>query len=233
MKKTTHLTDTEPHVRFAVLAADVALFTVLNGKLCVRLMTVDRPPHFKAQPGLPGGLIQPSETADDTAKRIVTERGHIEPKKAHLEQLYTFSRIDRDPRGRVVAVGYLGLVSATDLSAAETINTPQHYWQPIREATRLAYDHDEILLTALTRLRSRIHYTTLICKLMPKVFTLTELEATYTQIIGTGLDKRNFRKKILKLGILEETGNKRSDGAFRPAALYRFTSNKVREIEVL
>lgn len=234
MKNVPHPTrDPETHVRFAVLAADVALFTILDGELCVRLMTVNRPPHFVGQPGLPGGLIRPDETADETAKRLIEEKGLVEPKKVHVEQLYTFSRIDRDPRGRVVAVGYLGLVAAADLSTEEKVKTSEHYWLPVSEAKRLAYDHDEMLLTALSRLRSRVHYTTLISKLMPKAFTLTELETVYEQIIGTNLDKRNFRKKILKLGILEETGTKRTDGAFRPAALYRFTATKVREIEIL
>lgn len=220
-------------LRFAVLAADAAVFTAIDGVLCVRLMKVNRPPHFVDVPGLLGGLIHPQETAEETTRRMIAEKGQLDPKKLHLEQLYTFSRVDRDPRGRVVAVAYIALVPYDQLSLTEQSSTDQAYWTPLSKAKKLAFDHDEILQVALTRLRSRARYTTLIAKLMPKAFTLTELEGVFEAIIGTDLDKRNFRKKILKLGILEETGEKRAAGAFRPAALYRFSSTKVQDIEVL
>jgi 8-oxo-dGTP diphosphatase len=86
---------------------------------------------------------------------------------------------------------------------------------------------------AVKRLRSRISYTTLISKLMPKEFTLTELEQAYECILGTDLDKRNFRKKLLKLEVLSPLGKKRQKGRSRPAELYRFTSQDIKEIEVL
>lgn len=196
-------------------------------------MKVDRPPHFPGVPGLPGGLIAPTETAEAAAARVITEKGALTSTKLHLEQLATFSRLDRDPRGRVVAVGYLGLVPYENLTATEQTNTESHYWLPVSDAKRLAYDHDEILLTALSRLRSRIHYTTLIGKLLPREFTLTELERAYESILGNNLDKRNFRKKVLKLNIVTATGKKRADGAFRPAELYKMSSTKVETIAVL
>jgi 8-oxo-dGTP diphosphatase len=221
------------HLRFAVLATDVALFTIKGGELMVRVMNVNRAPQFINIPGLPGSIIHPEETAEVAAGRVIAERGGIDPKKIHLEQLYTFSDIDRDPRGRVVAVAYLGLTNFDSLTENEQAPTDSHYWLPVSKAKKLAYDHTAVLAMALTRLRSRLHYTTLISKLMPKTFTLTELESAFACVTGTTLDKRNFRKKVLKVGILEETGEKRADGAFRPAALYRFTSSKVRDIEVL
>jgi 8-oxo-dGTP diphosphatase len=223
----------EPHLRFAVLATDVALFTIRDQKLCVRLMTVHRPPHFPGIPGLPGGLIAPTETAETAAARIITEKGAVASTKIHLEQLATFSRLDRDPRGRVVAVGYIALVPFENLTTPEQANDNDRYWTPVSEATGLAYDHDEILLTALSRLRARIHYTTIIGKLLPREFTLTELEQAYESILGNNLDKRNFRKKVLKLGIVRGTGRKRASGAFRPAELYKMSSTKVETIEVL
>jgi len=224
---------TPEHLRFAVLATDITLFTLREGELCVRLMTVNRPPHFASVPGLPGGLIAPHETAEAAAARIIAEKGGVAKEKLHLEQLYTFSRLDRDPRGRVVAVGYLALVPFETLTEIEQSNTTDYYWLPVAEAKRLAYDHDEILLTAVQRLRSRVHYTTLIQKLLPREFTLTELEHAYESILGSDLDKRNFRKKVLKLAIVKSTGKQRALGAARPAALYRFSSTKLAEIEVL
>lgn len=222
-----------PHLQFAVLATDIALFTVKDGELLVRLIKVERPPYFPNNPGLPGGLIDPKETAEEAAHRHIQSKTSIASSKVYLEQLYTFSDIDRDPRGRVVAVAYIGLVSWNSLSTAEQNGTDKAWWSTIRDAKKLAYDHDDMLDVAVARLRSRTTYTTLLSKLMPSEFTLTELEQAYEGILKTQLDKRNFRKKILKLNILTELPHKRTGGKFRPAQLYRFTSSKIDEIEVL
>ena len=219
-------------LRFAILAADVVLFALREGQLLVRLIPINRPPHFKNMRGLPGGLLQPDETAHETALRQVKQKAHVDPKKVHVEQLYTFSALDRDKRGRVVAVAYLGLVPWESLTELERADTEGCFWVPVKSAKRLAYDHDEILSVAVARLRSRVSYTTLIQKLMPKEFTLTELEQAYEAVVGQDLDKRNFRKKILKLGIVAPLPHKKA-GKFRPAQLYKFASSKIDEIEVL
>lgn len=220
-------------LKFAILAADVALFTLRDSELYIRLIAVDRPPHFVNSRGLPGGLLQPAETAQEAAERQVKDKAHVGGSKTYLEQLYTFSRVDRDKRGRVVAVAYLGLVPWESLTASERADSRDVYWQRASTAKKLAYDHDEILQMAIARLRSRVSYTTLIQKLMPHEFTLTELEKAYESIVGKDLDKRNFRKKILKLGIVTPLPHKKSGGRFRPAQLYKFASAKVDEIEVL
>ena len=142
-------------------------------------------------------------------------------------------RLLRLLRGRVVAVAYLGLVPWAALSAAEQTDSENAQWVPVSKAGALAYDHDEILATAVARLRSRISYTTLLAKLMPSEFTLTELENAYACILQTALDKRNFRKKVLKLGILKELPRKRAAGRSRPAQLYRFAQKDVKEIEII
>lgn len=221
------------HLRFAVIAADVVLFTVRDNRLFVRLVRVDRPPHFLNRKGLPGGLIDPKETADEAVKRLVRTKGLVAEGKTHIEQLYTFSALKRDPRGRVVAVAYLALVPWERLSASEQADTSDAWWSPVTDAEHLAYDHDVMLATAIARLRSRVTYTTLIGKLMPHEFTLTELEHAYESILHADLDKRNFRKKILKLNFITPLPHKRTGGAFRPAQLYRFSSDKVKEVEVL
>ena len=231
MKK--HLFVSPRGIKFAVLATDTVLFTVHDGTLFVRLISVNNPPHFPHMHGLPGGLIAPKETAEEAAERHLETKAQIVPSKVYTEQLYTFSTIDRDPRGRVVAVAYLALVPWEKLSTAEQADTFETRWYPVSEVGKLAYDHNEILSVAIKRLQSRITYTTLLSKVMPKEFTLTELEQTYESVIKTDLDKRNFRKKILKLKILTALPRKRTGGRFRPAQLYRFTLDKVREIEVL
>jgi 8-oxo-dGTP diphosphatase len=221
------------HLRFAVLAADVALMTVRDGTLLIRLTPVNRPPHFPNTKGLPGGLIDPKETAEEAARRLLREKACVTSPDIYLEQLYTFSEVNRDPRGRVVAVAYTALVPWGSLSPEEQADTNDSWWVTPSSAHGLAYDHDFITATALARLRSRARYTTVLGKLMPNEFTLTELERVYESILRTDLDKRNFRKKILKLGVLTALKRKREGGAFRPAELYRFTSSKVTEIEIL
>jgi 8-oxo-dGTP diphosphatase len=220
-------------LRFAVLATDTILFTIRDGTLLVRVTEVNRPPFYTHARAFPGGLIHADETAEDAAARILREKSHIAVAKVHLEQLYTFSAIDRDPRGRVVAVAYLGLVPWDLLSEAERADDADAAWVPVSRATQLAYDHDAMLRVALMRLRSRVTYTTLISKLMPQEFTLTELELAYECILKTDLDKRNFRKKILKLHILKPLNKKRIAGRSRPAELYRFGSPVIQDIEVL
>ncbi len=221
------------HIRFAVLATDVVVFSFNERGLLTRLIKVDRPPFFINSRGLPGGLIDPKETADESAKRIVEKKIGISASKLYVEQLYTFSKIDRDPRGRVIAVAYMAFVPWDKLSKDEQSDTSESWWTPINSVKDLAYDHDEIFSVAINRLRSRITYTTLLVKLLPKEFTLTDFENVYESILGTGLDKRNFRKKILKLDILEPVTGKFLEGKFRPAQLYKFTSTKVKDIQVL
>ncbi|MES2006545.1 MAG: NUDIX domain-containing protein [Patescibacteria group bacterium] len=221
------------HLRFAVIAVDATLFTVHKGTLMVRLIRVNHPPLFVHTPGLPGGLITPEETAEQAAQRMIKAKAKISINSIYIEQLYTFSSVERDPRGRVVAVAYIGLVPWDALRNEEQLDTPEAFWSPVTTKEKLAYDHTEMLKVALTRLRSRITYTTLIQKLLPKEFTLTELEDMYKTILGTHLDKRNFRKKILKLKVLTPLSRTRSGGKFRPAQLYAFSSTAVKEIEIL
>ena len=220
-------------IRFAILATDAVVFTLRDGELLVRLIQVNRPPYFVNVQGLPGGLLDPTETAEEAAQRHIGAKAGIAASKVYIEQLYTFSRPDRDPRGRVVAVAYLGLVPWERLSPSEQQDTASCGWYPIKKARKLAYDHDEVVAMAYSRLRSRIAYTTVLCKLMPSTFTLTELETACEHILGTDLDKRNFRKKILKLNIIAPVKGKRTGGRFRPAQLYAFASAKVEEVDML
>lgn len=230
MKKST--ADNQ-HLKFAVLAADTCLFTLQDNQLYVRLIAVDRPPYFVNIAGLPGGLLTPQETAEQAALRHVSTKGHIAISKIYTEQLYTFSEVQRDPRGRVVAVTYLALVPWEQLSQQEQENTADTWWAPVQALPRLAYDHKEVIAVALRRLASRARYTSLISKLLPNEFTLTELEKAYESVVGIQLDKRNFRKKILKLRIIKKLPKQRSGLKHRPAFVYSFSSKKIQEIEIL
>ena len=220
-------------LRFAVLAADVILFAIREGRLVVRLIPVKHFPNSSAREGFPGGLLLPSENAEETALRILETKTGISAAHVHLEQLYTFSRVDRDPRGRVVAVAYLALVPWDALELHEQGECAGSRWVPVTSATGLAYDHDEMRILALERLRSRIVYTTIIQKLLPKEFTLTDLEEAYELVLGRPIDKRNFRKKIIKLNILKELAHRKEGGRHRPARLYCFQGKVIKDIGIL
>ncbi len=222
-----------PQLHFAVLAADTVLFTLRNEELLVRLISVQASSAYPRHKGLPGGLLQPKETAEQAALRHLEQKACITIKNVYHEQLYTFSAIDRDPRGRVVAVAYLALVPWEALSLAEQVAEPDAGWYPAKKLPRLAYDHAEIIRVASERLRSKIVYSTLIAKLLPKEFTLTELEKAYVAILEQPIDKRNFRKKILRQGFVEQLNKQRTGLKQRPASLFRFTSQTVQLIEVL
>jgi 8-oxo-dGTP diphosphatase len=212
---------------------DIAILSLREGKLVARFIRVDRPPFFDGIPGLPGGLIQPKETAEDAARRLIREKAGIRPDLVHLEQLYTFSQVDRDPRGRVVAVGYSAYVPWDKLSTSERGDTDSCWWDTVPLRGPLAYDHRTILKVALERLRARSGYTTIVSKLIPREFTLTELEQAYQAIIGTQLDKRNFRKKLKKLDLLKDMDKVKAGERWRPARLYSFKSPQVQNIEIL
>lgn len=223
----------EKHIRFAVLATDITLFTVKDDKLYVRVMNVNRPPYFINMPGFPGGLILPKETAEDAVARNIEEKGLVNSKKIYMEQLYTFSTLNRDPRGRVVSVAYIALVPWALLSAKEQMSNKEVWWQEIYPKNKMAYDHDKILSVALKRLKSRITYSTVSSKLVPNEFTLTQLEKVCEVVLGGDIDKRNFRKKLLKNKIVKKSKLKLTGVKHRPAHLYKFTSKKVVEVEMI
>ena len=220
------------NLHFAILAADTVLFTLRENSLWVRLIPVNTPPFFTNLHGLPGGLLKPDETAEQAALRHLEHKAQISPHKIYLEQLYTFSELNRDPRGRVVAVAYIALTPFDELSTSEQENSSSAQWESVNPLKHLAYDHNDIITTAIERLRSKITYTNLISKLLPKEFTLTELENAYQAILGAEVDKRNFRKKVLKLGLLKDLNKERRGLKQRPAKLYSFSTTKVVPIEI-
>ncbi len=216
-------------LRFAVLATDVAAFRIVEGELLVLLGRVNVPPFYVNRWGLIGGLIRPDETAEQSVDRLLRDKAGIG--KIYREQLYTFSAIDRDPRNRVVSVGYLAL-TAEDPQNAGT-GSLETRWLNVTAAPKLAYDHNEILAVALERLRSRIGSSNIVQHLLPRQFTLSELQRVFEIVLDRSLDKRNFRKKIGEIDLVKATGQMRHGGATRPAALYGFHDRQVRAFDVI
>lgn len=207
-------------IRFAALAVDVVCFRVKDGKLEILLGKVQSETNvFKGKWAHIGGLIEIKETAEDSVKRLLKVKAGIND--IYNEQLYTFSSIDRDPRGRVVSVAYIALANNDLEQDFENAGT-ETVWKTLPINTKLAYDHDEITKIAINRLRSKIIYTDIARYFMPKEFTLSELQKVYEAVTGELVDKRNFRKRILSLNILKDTKKTLKKGVMRPAALYSF-----------
>ena len=225
-----HYTAKAPNnLRFAILAVDTVLLAVRDNQLKVLLMKIQRPPHYSENYwGVPGGLIDPKETAEEAAIRHLWEKAGA--KFAYLEQLYTFSGLDRDPRGRVVSVAYFALSPTIEAVRREGSGVA---WYPVARLPRLAFDHKEIIETAVLRLQSKLEYTNIAFGLLPGEFTLGELQKVYEIVLQRRLDKRNFRKKLFVLKLLVSLKKKRRIGRSRPAELYKFAEHKQKVVRIL
>lgn len=207
-------------IRSHEITVDTVILTIRKKKLKVLLVQRTQEP-FKDHWALPGGYIRLSETLDDAAKRVLMEKTGV--KNVYLEQLYTFGDPLRHPKSRVITVGYYALIRSEDIQLSfDTDQTKAVKWHSIYELPSLAYDHKQIIKYAIERLRERLEYTPVAFQLLPKRFTLTQLQKTYEMILGKEIDKRNFRKKMLSSELLTELEEMTKEGSKRPARLYSF-----------
>ncbi|MBI4193121.1 MAG: NUDIX hydrolase [Candidatus Colwellbacteria bacterium] len=221
------------------LAVDAVIFTVDAGLLQVLLIERANEP-FAGMRALPGGFLKQGEGSAEAVRRILKDKAGVQG--VYTEQLYTFDTPGRDPRGHVVSIAYYALVPRSELhcprdaggvsrftAIARGTQIPALY--PVRRLSRLAFDHREIVRYAAERLRAKIGYTNIVYSLLPPRFTLTELQLTYEAIFSVPLDRRNFQKKFLALGLIRPTGEYVRGKRQRPARLYEFISRKRVEIE--
>lgn len=201
------------------LTVDVVVFALDESDLQVMLVQRDLPP-FEGQWALPGGFVRVDETLDDAARRELQEETGL--RDIFLEQLYTFSAVDRDPRERVVTVAYYALVNLEGHDVHASTDARNAAWFPVNDLPELAFDHQAILDAAHERLRGKVQYQPIGFELLPERFTLRQLQHLYEVILDRELDKRNFRKKVLGMGIVKETSEIEKDVAHRAARLYRF-----------
>jgi 8-oxo-dGTP diphosphatase len=227
---TSAKTKQHPSSQNVKVAVDNCIFTVKDGRLHVLLIQMRKPP-FAGAWALPGGLIRDDETLDDAAARILEEQTGVTD--VYLEQLYTFSRPDRDPFGRVISAAYFALVPAEKIRLQTVPKYESVRLWKVSSVPHLAYDHDEVVAYARKRLAWKLEYTNVVWSLLPPKFTLAELQNVYEAVIGEKLDKRNFRKKVLSLNLIKPVGEPVVRGAHRPAMLYHFTSRKSKIVEVL
>jgi hypothetical protein len=187
----------------------------------LRVLATEREQHDAALCWtLPGGRLGRTEPLEGAVERMLAgaaPAGARPLAPRHLEQLATFGGVDRDPRGRVVSVSYLGLLPAPVAVA------PSAAWLPAEGHPPLAYDHDAIVAAGVARLRSKLRYSNVAYGLLPGAFTLSELQEVYEAVLGRALDKRNFRRTVGGAGMVAETDEVRR-GPHRPARLYRFAA---------
>ncbi|KQO58105.1 MULTISPECIES: NrtR DNA-binding winged helix domain-containing protein [unclassified Methylobacterium] len=222
------------------LAVDLVLLGLRAGRLAALLLKRDQLPHG-GRWALPGGFVGIDQTLDAAALHVLQEKAGIA--RAHLEQLYTFGALDRDPRMRIISVAYLALLPEADFAEAlersaalmpATIAVP---WpgetggevtalSPKGETLPLAFDHAAILAMAILRLRGKLDYSDVGFALLPEHFTLRQLQDVHEAVLGTTLNKPAFRRRMLDRGWLAPTGLREAGTSFRPAELYRFQPSR-------
>lgn len=206
------------------VAVDLLIFTIKDGELQIVLVKRGIEP-FKDSWALPGGFVRIDEAVDEAAKRELREETGL--KEVYLEQLYTFGQVNRDPRARVITVAYFALTPYSKMKLEASTDVVEARLFPVKRLPSLAFDHTEIVAAGISRLRNKIQYSNIVYGLMSDQFRLSDLQKVYEIILGEELDKRNFRKKMASLDLLEDTGKMEVEGAHRPAKLYRFKKKDV------
>jgi len=185
---------------------------------------------FKDRWALPGGLVCDNESLEDAIQRELKEETGININ--YLEQLYSFGKPGRDPRNRVISITYYGLVKPGAFELHADTDAADVAWFNIKKLPQLAFDHNEILVVAHERLKSKMLYQPVGFELLEEKFPFSELEKLYMAVWDRPIDRRNFKKKVIKFGFLEETAEKQAlDGAGRPGNLFRFNQQKYFQLQ--
>ena len=211
-----------------LLAVDSVVFAYNNDKLKILLIKRGIEP-FKGEWALPGGFLHVDETLEEAVKRELKEETNID--ELYLEELQTFSSLERDPRDRVVSVAYYALVKMENYKIKADTDASDVNWFMFEDIPKLYFDHKLIIEKAIKRLRNKIEYKPIGFELLPEFFTITQIQNLYEVIFDKKLDKRNFRKKLLKTELLIKTNKLDTEGVKRPAKLYKFNKNKYKELE--
>ena len=201
------------------VSIDCVIFGFENGVLEVLLIKRAIQPS-ESEWALPGGFILKNEELNHAAERILKETSGV--KNIFMEQLSAFGDVNRYPNGRVFTIGYYALVSPDKYILSPGTDTSEVKWFRLSEINKLPFDHNRIINEALERLREKVRYHPIGFELLPKKFTLPKLQSLYESILDMKLDKRNFRKKLLKMNLLIKLDEKEKDNLRRAAYLYKF-----------
>jgi 8-oxo-dGTP diphosphatase len=201
------------------VSIDCVIFGFENGVLEVLLIKRAIQPS-ESEWALPGGFILKNEELNHAAERILKETSGV--KNIFMEQLSVFGDVNRYPNGRVFTIGYYALVSPDKYILSPGTDTSEVKWFRLTDINNLPFDHNKIIDEALERLREKVRYHPIGFELLPKKFTLPKLQSLYESILNMKLDKRNFRKKLLKMNLLIKLDEKEKDNLRRAAYLYKF-----------
>ena len=221
----TQLFDTYFKSAFTV---DNTIFGFDEGNLKILLIRRNEEPYKEAW-ALPGYFVEQGEALDAAAQRVLREMTGMT--NVYLEQLRTFGDPNRHALGRVITVAYYSLVKIADFQPRAAGVAQDVTWHTVNHLPDLAFDHRAIIDTALDRLKRSIRVRPVGFELLPPAFTLTELQHLYEAIWETDLEKRNFRKKILAMGLLRDLNRVQDGVAHRPAKLYAFDEARYRDLE--
>jgi 8-oxo-dGTP diphosphatase len=211
------------------LTVDCVVFGLDDADLKVLLIKRGLPP-FEGRWALPGGFVAVGEDPEEAARRELQEETGLSLARLYLEQLYTFGAPERDPREHVVSIAHYALVKLSDHRVKAATDAREAAWFAASDLPALAFDHDHIVEVALGRLKGKVRYQPIGFELLPPKFTLRQLQQLYEAVLEMPLDKRNFRKKVLAMGMLEELDEIEQDVAHRAARLYRFDRQKYKEL---
>lgn len=203
----------------SAFSVDNVIFGFDGGDLKVLLIQRGAAP-FRGKWALPGDLVYPNENLETAAERVLEQLTGL--RGVYLEQVKAFGAVNRHPLGRVITIAYYSLIKVNDYTVTPASFAQSARWHSIAEVDELAFDHNEILDTCLRQLQHKVRNAPVGFELLPPKFTLTELQQLYEAILATKLDKRNFRKKILAMGLLLDLNQVQENVAHRPAKLYQF-----------
>jgi 8-oxo-dGTP diphosphatase len=214
------------------VTVDCIIFGLDEGQMLKVLLIQRGHDPYKDHWALPGGFVDMEEDLEAAALRELEEETGV--KDLFIEQLFTFGAPGRDPRGRVISVAYYSLVNLSDHPVNPSSDAKGAEWFSVNELPPLAFDHENILATALSRLRGKVRYQPIGFELLPEKFTLTQVQTLYETILGLNqesekLNKRNFRTRILNMGVLKEVGMQEGV-SHRPAKLYSFDHERYEEL---
>jgi len=211
----------------AAISVDCVIFGYNEKELSVLQIECNMPPH-EAKMSLIGDLVKSYETVDEAANRILEKITGLSD--LYLEQVQTFSDPNRHPLGRVISIAYYSLIK-TDKYELIDKEHKHLQWIPITSTEEMAFDHQQIMNLCYNRLKKRLRERPVGFSLLPKKFTLIQLQRLYEIILGIELDKRNFRRKLKATGLLKDLGEVQQDVSHRPAKLYTFDYERYAEME--
>ena len=222
------MSSTEQHMKVAV---DAVVFGYSKQEGVSVLLIQRKYPPFQNSWAIPGGFVLEHESLEEAVRRELQEETGISVN--YLEQLYTFGDPGRDPRQRIISVAYFALVKSSQFQQLKASTDAEHaQWFGIKELPELAFDHYKILTVAIERIRAKIRYQPIGFELLDRVFPFADLEHLYTTLLDRDIDRRNFSRKMLALGILDETKEyAKPEGKGRPSKMYRFNEQRYQQLE--